>query len=212
MRYREKIAQEQKEWVNGYEHNLSIVLKIKRDEAKQIESEKKNQEASIKTYLWINIVFAGLSLKVIEYDPWWVLFILFYVVVSISIFALLFGLMQIKHSLYPSMSSVEYFASLPNDLWVKSQGYLSAIDSYRRVNKYNGIMLVRKARWIWQAKVVTLASFILFLGLGFSILQNKANEMASKPSNPPTKPLKVSPIIKRDSGSYPKAPPTAPKK
>ena len=204
MNYTEQRNRDHAKWVDAYEHNLSLTLKVKQGEAQQIIEAKKMQDSYIKMYLWINIIFVGLAIKIVEYHPDMVAFILFLGVDVLAISALLFALIEARYMLYPTMPRASYFASLPNNMWMKTQGLLSAINSYTKVNKYNGIMLIRKGRWVRQAQIITVVSFLLFLGLGFSIFQNKVDAMASQPTTPPTTPVTGTPPSKRDLPSSPK--------
>ena len=203
-----------KRWIDGYEHNLALLLDTHKNELNDINKDKILQHSIAKTLLWINVVFAGISIKLLEYHPHIWLFGIFVLVSSVGIMLTFFGLLEGKYSLYASGGMVSDYAKLPNDQWVKTQGLLANIFAYRRAIKYNGINLIKRSRWIRRAKYAAVASFVVLLLLGVDALyfNTKGSHMANKPKQPEKSIVRPTPG-KRSNASQnkPQKPPRPPK-
>lgn len=191
MRYREKKLHDEKQEIEGYEHNLHILLDTFKNELQDINQDRSLQYGNFKTILWINVVFVGISIKLLEYHPGSLFFIAFSVSSFASILFALLGMLQGKHNAYAIIGRVSKFASLKNDKWLKVQGLLTAIYAYRKAVKYNGINLIRRARWLRNSKYLSLLSLFLLLLLGSVILQGETmSEKPQVPTSVPTKNIK----------------------
>jgi hypothetical protein len=202
MRYREKKFHDEKQDVEGYEHNLHLVLDTYKNELQDINRDRTLQYGNFKTILWINVVFIGVSIKLLEYHPDNIFFILFGISSFVSILIALLGMLEGQFNAYATMGRPSKMASLKNDRWLKSQGLLSAIYAYRQAIKYNGINLIKRSRWLRRSKYLSLLSLFLLLLLGSVILKGE-NPMSEKPQ----KPVSTTKSIKRANDSVqPKKP------
>jgi len=183
-------------WVDGYEHNLSLVLESLKYELSDVNRDKKLQYNTAKTLLWLNVVFVGISIKILEYHPNIWLFSLFVVISSLSILFTFLGMIEGKYNAYASPGRVSMYAKLPNDEWIKSNGLLSNIHAFRRAIKYNGISLIKRSRWIRKAKYASVLSFVVLLILSVNslYLNTKGLEMAKQPTTPTKSVINPGPI------------------
>lgn len=182
---KEREAKDHKQWIDGYEHNLNLLLESLKYELTDINKDKALQYNTSKTLLWINIVYVGISVKVLEYNPNELIFSLFILTTSLSFLLTLFGMMKGKYNTYASAGRPKMFANLPNDQWQKTNGLLTVIKAYRVAIKYNGINIIKRSKWIRKAKIVSLISFIILLILStHSLYKNKGKDMATKPITP----------------------------
>ena len=202
-------------WIDGYEHNLSLVLDSLKYELSDVNKDRALQYNTSKTLLWINVVFAGISIKVIEYNPNVWLFYIFIAVSSLSIFFTLFGMIEGKYSSYASPGRPSDYARIQNDEWIKSNGLLANIHAFRRSIKYNGINLIKRSRWIRKAKYTSVASFVILLLLSISSLtiHTKGLEMPKRPTTPTKSVIKPTPVKRSNESASvsPKKPPKPPR-
>lgn len=217
-RQKEREEKDLKQWIDGYEYNLTLSLESLKNEHNDINKDKALQYNISKTILWINLVFVGLSIKVLEYHPNSYLFICFVFVSSLSIIFTLYGMLNGKYNAYASIGNVKVFSELPNDKWIKANGLLAFIEIYKKTIKYNGIALIKRSRWIRLSKFSSIASFALLLALSVnSQFSSEECLMGSKPSTP-TKSVITQTLVRRSNESAsehkPKAPvqPNKPKK
>lgn len=176
-----------RELIDSYKHNLALLLDALKDELQDVNKDKSLQFNNFKTILWIGIVFIGIAIKTIEYSPALWVFIVFTILASLGVLFSLLGMLEGRYSVYTSVGRPQRIASIPNNEWSKTQGYLTVIYSYRRAIKYNGISLIRRARWIRKAKYFTIASFVSLIVLSLSTFHCKGVEMPKK--KPPVQPI-----------------------
>jgi len=200
------------QWVSGYENNLSLVLDSLKYELSDVNRDRTLQYNTSKTLLWLNVVFVGISIKVLEYNPNIWLYALFIIISSLSILFTLVGMMEGKYNAYASPGRASDYAKIPNDEWIVSNGLLANIQAFRRAIKYNGINLIRRSRWIRKAKVASVVSFIVLLLLSVNslYLKTKGLQMAKQPNTPTKSVIKTTPI-RRSNESASQKPVRAPK-
>jgi len=184
------------QWVDGYEHNLSLVLESLKYELSDVNRDKTLQHNTSKTLLWLNVVFVGISIKILEYNPSIWLFSLFVVISSLSILFTLFGMIESKYNSYASPGRASDYAKIPNDEWIKSNGLLANIHAFRRAIKYNGISLIKRSKWIRKAKYSSVFSFVILLMLSVNslYLNTKGLEMPKKPTTPTKSVIQPTPV------------------
>lgn len=194
--------------VDGYEHNLSLLLDTLKVEHQDINKDKVTQYGNFKTIMWLNIVFIGISVKILEYiTPVIWGYILFIIFSGLSILFSLIAMIESKHNAYTSIGRPKRMANIPNDKWIKAQGYLTIIYAYRKVIKYNGIKLIRHGRWLRRSKWTTLSSFLLLVFLSLNILELDKGESMSDKNTPPVQPI-VKPITGKRSNESAEVSPT----
>lgn len=199
-----------KQWIDGYEHNLSLLLDALKDELRDVNKDRSSQYNTFKTILWLNIVFAGISIKIIEYNPIGWIFYMFIFSITLALLFALIGMLQGRYNVYSSVGRPKKFESLKNDLWIKTQGYLTVIHAYRKAVKYNGINIIKRSTWIRKAKNTSVVSFSLLLVLSLSTLNsNQGDIVAGKPKTP-TVPVVKPTEYKRANDSALIKPTTAP--
>jgi hypothetical protein len=204
MRFRDQKYKNTKQWIDGYEHNLGLILDTLKNELNDINKDRILQYSNFKTMLWLNIVFMGISIKILEYNPNVIFFSIFAVGVFISILAALVGMLEGKHNAYAIVGRPTKFASLDNNKWVKTQGLLTTIYAYRKAIKYNGINIIKRSKWIRVSKLISVISLGLLLMLGSNILYNEGNVMASdKPVTPTVSTVSTTKSISRANDSAP---------
>ena len=213
---KERERERHKRWIEGYEHNLALLLNAHKNELSDINRDKVLQHSIAKTLLWVNVVFAGISIKLLEYHPHIWLFGIFVVVSSVGILFTFFGLLEGRYNLYVSGGRAADYAKLPNDQWIKTNGLLTHLFAYRKAIKYNGINLIKRSRWIRRSKYAAIALFVLLLLLGVDALYlNKQGvDMSNnRPTTPTTKPTTNSGTHQRSNASQnkPQKPPKPPK-
>lgn len=194
--------------VEGYEHNLSLLLDTLKVELQDINKDKITQYGNFKTIMWLNIVFVGISVKILEYtihNQW--IFVIFIIPSAFSVLFSLIGMIGSKHNAYTSVGRAKHMANIPNNIWIKSQGYLTVIYAYRKVIKYNGIKLIRRSKWLRYSKWSTLSSFLLLLVLSFNVIEFQKGKIVSDKQTPPTQPIVKPTTGKRSNESAEVIPP-----
>jgi hypothetical protein len=196
--------------VEGYEHNLSLLLDTLKVELQDINKDKTTQYGNFKTLMWLNIVFVGISVKILEYtlvNKY--IFILFVISSALSVFFALIGMIGSKHNAYTSIGRAKCMANIPNDIWIKSQGYLTVIYAYRKVVKYNGIKLIRRSKWLGYSKWSSLSAFFILLILSFNVIEFQKGKIVpdKNKKTPPTQPIVKPSISKRSNESAEVIPP-----
>lgn len=188
-----KKAELDKRWIDGYEHNLNLYIDTYKDELSELSSERNLQFSNAKTLLWFNIVLIGLSMKLFEYNYSIILILPFFITTSLSILFSLIGMIEGKHHAYVSLGRSSKLSEHENNEWIKTQGLLTVSYAYRRAIKYNGISIIRRAKWLRLSKYVSVIAFCFFVGFSTytSNFMKGGDKMAEKPSNIPTVPKKT---------------------
>ncbi|PHR57258.1 MAG: hypothetical protein COA44_06050 [Arcobacter sp.] len=210
MRIRDQKIKDEKQWIEGYEHNLRLAYDLMKDELKTLHSDKVNQGNTIKLVLWLNIIFVGISIKVSEEGSDIYLLGIFSLIAFFSIFVAFVGLMMGRYSAYASMRRASSFYKLNNDKWIKTQGLETATQTVQKAIRYNGLIIIKRAKLIRISMYITLSSlFMLLILSAHTVYIKQGNEMADKPSKPAVTVVQ-NPSIKRANDSAPKTPKATP--
>ena len=145
-----------------YETNLKLHYDAMLNELNTIiRSTIPNQMTTIRTLMWVNVVFIGISLKLF-YDSWSFYLLLFLSTISlgISFYAMNFG----RAILYGNAQKRGFMNAINDGIWAKTTGLYFMMYNVQRAIRYNGIIVIRRSRIIRNITVVT---FISLLSLGF---------------------------------------------
>lgn len=200
-KYREQKIANTKLDTERYEHNLKLLYDSMKTELSTLYSDKVNQSNLIKILMWLNIIFVGISIKIIENGSNIYILLIFYSVAFLGILFSLVALMMGRYSVYASMRRTSEIAKISNNKWTRVQGVLTMIYVTQRAIRYNGINIVKRAKWIRSVMYLTVASLFLLLVLSVhTIYKKQETQMAEekKPTQPVIKPTKS---IKRANDS-----------
>jgi hypothetical protein len=175
MTYREiqkaKSEKELKE-IDSYEANLKLHYEsVKNELDTLIRSTIPLQMSLIKTVLWFNIVLFGLTLQIIKefgvVYPFFATaaFLATCISISIALKAMIMG----RKVHYGNYLKRTYMMSIPDDKWTKINGLHRMFYDVSRAVRYNGIVLIKRKRYIREAMLISVVSMIYF-GILVSIL------------------------------------------
>lgn len=161
LRDREKFLKE----VDDYSFNQKLHYDAMQNELSTIiRNTIPNQLNSLRTLMWVNIVFLGLGLQreTFEYD-FVLLFLFVFLCLSMSLYAMNFG----RKLRYGVPLSKDYMYNLPNDIWSKTHALNGLIATAEQAIEHNGEIVSKRSDMI---KSITLVSFFSLISLAYRFL------------------------------------------
>lgn len=125
-----------------------------------------NQMTNVRTLMWVNVVYIGISLKLSNYN--WSFYLLISLVIislGLSFYAMVFG----RSVLYGNSQRKGFMHSIQDGVWAKTTGLYYMIHNVQRAIRYNGIIVIKRSRII---RNITIVTFISLLSLGFCFATN----------------------------------------
>ncbi len=166
MGYREKQRESSNKITADYEDNLKLHYEAVRKELDiLIGSTMPHQFNVIKTLLWLNIVFIGISIKIMEDGASLWFTVPFFIVSAGSIFSSLIGMRSGRYVHYGVPGKVSFMSKTPDGRWAKSNGLVSMLYEAQRAVRYNGINIIRRSKLIRQSSGLTLLTLASLLAL-----------------------------------------------
>lgn len=173
----------------AYQDKLALHLKSKQSQLETIlRVSMPHQLTNMKTILWINILFVGFSFHLFVTLGWSNYLISFYTAVSLSLFSILFAMLQKRSKSYGEIEDIDYAFSLPDTL----QGHTTMLSALLK-NCDIGIQENKKimsylSKYMHFSTWMTLLSIILFIGcISFQISTKGGDTDMAHAKTPPSK-------------------------
>jgi len=146
--------------VADYEHNIKLHYDAMTNELNTIiRNTIPKQMDNIKTLMWINVIFLGMSLQLKDFNYWfYILFCCIFVSFAYSFYAMTFG----RSILYGNSQKITFMIDVKSGLWCKTHGIYRMMQVVQRTIRYNGMIVIKRSRHIRNIVVLTVISLWLF--------------------------------------------------
>lgn len=194
MNTRECRKEKEKLEIEAYEANLKLHYEsVKNELDTLIRSSIPLQMSTIKTILWFNIVLLGLSLQIIDkfgsFSGRYTIILL--VAACLAIGTALKAMMTGKKIHYGNYLKRTYMMDIPSNKWEKVNGLYRLFHDVSRAVRYNGIVLIRRKRYIRWAMIFSIITMIYFVLLVYiNFLEGKFNGNQTTTTATTTEPIR----------------------
>lgn len=164
MNFRDKKKEKLNKSASDYEDNLKLHYEAMLNELNTIiRNSLPNQMINVRTLMWINVVFLGISLKLSNYNwSFYLLLVLVFISFLLSFYAMIFG----RSILYGNSQRRGFMYKIKDGTWAKTIGIYNMMFNVQRAIRYNGMIIIKRSRLIKYNLLVTSLS-LLALGICF---------------------------------------------
>jgi len=185
---------------DNYEHNLKLHYEAQRKDLDIVlSSSMPLQMNNIKTIMWINLLFIGLSLHLMKEFTFSIYYGLFYIssLLAIGLTAYAMTVRQIRY--YGSIDDKSFMRKIPEISEAKQLALLYMLDSALTATRENKKTLESRSFWMNISKWLTIFALVSFVSV-FSYTNSKKGDneiMAKKDAEKyvaPPQPIKESSV------------------
>lgn len=164
MNSRDKKKEKLNKIASDYEDNLKLHYEAMANELNTIiRNSLPNQMINVRTLMWVNIVFLGISLKLSNYNwSFYLLLISVFASFLLSFYAMIFG----RSILYGNSQRRGFMYKVKDGDWAKTTGIYNMMFVVQRAIRYNGMIIIKRSRLIKYNIFVTIFS-LFALGICF---------------------------------------------
>lgn len=164
MNTRDKQKELEKRDIESFEHNLKIHYDAMQNELNTIiRNTIPSQLNIIKTIMWINVIFLGVSLNLKNINiTFYILLILILATLFISFYIMIIG----RAILYGNSQRIALMKDIKDNKWTKTNGIYWMMYNTQRAIRYNAKIIIVRSKFIKYALILTCAS-LLSIGVLF---------------------------------------------
>lgn len=164
MNTRDKRKELEKRDIESFEHNLKIHHDAMQNELNTIiRNTIPSQLNVIKTIMWINVIFLGVSLNLKNINiTFYILLILKLATLFISFYIMIIG----RAILYGNSQRIALMKDIKDNKWTKTNGIYLMMYNTQRAIRYNAKIIIVRSKFIKYALILTCAS-LLSIGVLF---------------------------------------------
>jgi hypothetical protein len=179
-----------------YEDNLKLHYESYRKHLDiQLSTSMPHQIGNIKTILWVNLLFIGLSVQALKDEHFSQVHLLFYVPVTLSIILMLIALLQRRTKWYGTYDNIDYAYEIDNSKYATSKMIGTLLANVRTAVEENRKIMRYISRYMHAAMWTTLLAsvgLIIVLALSYPMKGGDAIMAEEKPK-PSEQPINVRP-------------------
>lgn len=156
MNTRDKKKELEKRDIESFEHNLKIHYDAMQNELNTIiRNTIPSQLNVIKTIMWINVIFLGISLNLKNVNlTFYVLLFLILVSLFISFYIMIIG----RAILYGNSQRIALMKDIKDNKWAKTTGFYWMMHNTQRAIRYNAKIIIVRSRFIKYNLILTSLS------------------------------------------------------
>lgn len=203
---RENIKSE--EQLKNYEYNLKLHQESKRKILDIIlSSSMPHQVQNIKTIIWMNLLFLGLSVQMFKNMPQGFIHLLFYGSILFSISTMLVALLGNRYKWYGGYDDIEHSYNIYDNKYAKTDMLGTLLKNDDIAIAKNREIMKDTSRFMRGALISTFIGFALFASIVMSsVYQSKTKggdeivaDDKSKPASPSSQPVNTGTISTESS-------------